>query len=119
MADLPGLSTLRNFTNGNRAYPASATFATNRQQQPNKQVPMVKITGAIGPFSGKTSVGPSRLRGNEWRRRRALAEHTAEDLASLNLDSASNESRVSNYRSVAAHFCPTTILNYLCGSLAQ
>jgi hypothetical protein len=115
MADLPGLSGIR-ILNGNRANPASST---NRQQASNKHVPMVKISGGLASFSGASSAGPSSLRDNEWRRRRALAEHTAEDLTSLNLDTASSGTQVSNHSKLEAPFCSTTTSNYLCGSVAS
>ncbi|KAG7666777.1 hypothetical protein Ndes2437A_g08466 [Nannochloris sp. 'desiccata'] len=103
MADLPGLSGLRNPI-GNRAHPASCLPSlANRKQITSKHVPGVKISGGLGAFSGKSSAGPSSLRGNEWRRRRALAEHTAEDLASLNLDTAS-----SGTQSLASMDIPST-----------
>jgi hypothetical protein len=113
MADLPGLSGLRNPT-GNRAFPAGekAGSLANRQLLPTKNVSMAKMSGRLAPFSGTASAGPSSLR-NEWRRRRALAEHTAEDMASLNIDSSSRTPKVSDYRLFKARFCSTTRLNYL------
>jgi len=117
MADLPGLSGLRN---GNRAHPAFCLFSlANKHQILNKHVPGVKVSGGLGAFSGKSSAGPASLRGNEWRRRRALAEHAAEDLASLNLDNASSGTQVGEYTALGARFYSTTSLDYLCGSVAS
>ena len=117
MADLPGLSSLR-ISNGIRAYSPAANLA-NRQQTPNKHVPMVKLSGGLASLPGTTSTGPSSLRGNEWRRSRALAEHTAEDLASLNSDITSSGTPVRAYSTIGARFYSTTMLNYLCGSVAN
>ena len=92
MADLPGLKCPW-AAPSNRLPPIASL--PSRPLTPRIAHIGLQNNNGVAPSSSASSAIPSTTRGNEWCKRRALAEHTTEDFTPLRTDNFTQEQQVS------------------------